>query len=79
MLKIGFKEDIEKIFEFITKKKSDKVQCLLFSATIPEWIWEISDKYQSSSKKFIDMMKDNKLRTSKTVEHHCMKANGSEK
>lgn len=51
------------------------MQCLLFSATIPEWIWDISDKYQSKTKKFIDMMKDNNVRTSKTVEHYCMKAN----
>jgi superfamily II DNA/RNA helicase len=38
MLKIGFKEDIEKIFQFITKAKTSKVQCLFFSATIPDWI-----------------------------------------
>lgn len=51
------------------------LQCLLFSATIPEWIWEISDRYQSKNKKFIDMIKDSNIKTSKTVEHYCMKAN----
>lgn len=35
MLKIGFKDDIETIFEAITKARTTKVQCLLFSATIP--------------------------------------------
>ena len=41
MLRQGFKEDIEKIFGFIRAKKV-KTQNLLFSATIPEWIWNIS-------------------------------------
>lgn len=41
MLRQGFKEDIEKIFTHVRAKKS-KTQNLLFSATIPDWIWDIS-------------------------------------
>ena len=41
MLRQGFKEDIEKIFTYVRAKKS-KTQNLLFSATIPDWIWDIS-------------------------------------
>jgi superfamily II DNA/RNA helicase len=38
MLKQGFQEDIEKIFEFIRKNGPAKTQNLLFSATIPSWV-----------------------------------------
>jgi hypothetical protein len=39
----------------------------MFSATIPDWIWKISDLYQSKTKKFVDLIKDDNVRTSKTV------------
>jgi len=39
----------------------------------------MSEKYQSKTKKFIDMMKDSNVRTSKTVEHYCLKASPMEK
>lgn len=35
MLKQGFKEDIEKIYKYITDNAPKKTQNLLFSATIP--------------------------------------------
>ncbi len=38
MLKQGFKQDIEKIYKYITDNASKKTQNLLFSATIPEWL-----------------------------------------
>lgn len=47
MLNIGFKEDIEQIFQYIYDATTEKVQCLMFSATIPDWVWDISEKYQS--------------------------------
>jgi superfamily II DNA/RNA helicase len=66
MLKIGFKEDIEMIFKYIYKSCNRKIQCLLFSATIPDWIWDISQKYQEKPQ-FVDMLKDGFTMTSKTV------------
>lgn len=45
MLKMGFQEDIEKIFEFVKKNAKAEPQTLLFSATIPEWVMDISRKY----------------------------------
>jgi ATP-dependent RNA helicase DeaD len=39
MLKLGFKEDIDRILSRIkTEAKMDKMQICLFSATIPTWV-----------------------------------------
>lgn len=72
MLNIGFKQDIERIFKFISASTDQPIQCLMFSATIPDWIWQMSSQYQSKSVKFIDMIQDSNIKTSKTVEHFCM-------
>ncbi len=74
MLKQGFHEDIERIFKFVEKHSPKKTQNLLFSATIPTWVMDLSKKYLSPNKKYIDLIKDSDIRTSKTVEHlglHC--------
>jgi superfamily II DNA/RNA helicase len=47
MLRQGFQEDIEKIFRFIKKQQNCKTQNLLFSATIPGWVVELSRTYLS--------------------------------
>jgi superfamily II DNA/RNA helicase len=47
MLKMGFQKDIETIFNFINKSTSSKTQNLLFSATFPDWVSQISKNYQS--------------------------------
>lgn len=39
---MGFKDDIEKIFLALRKQVKRKPQNLLFSATMPTWIWEIA-------------------------------------
>ena len=67
MLNQGFQRDVEKIFEFIEKECKEKTQNLLFSATMPEWVWEISKQYQSKDFKYIDLIKNSVIQTSKTV------------
>ena len=69
MLKQGFQEDIERIFDYIEKHTPRKTQNLLFSATIPSWVVDLSRKYLSSDRKYVDLIKDSDIRTSKTVEH----------
>ncbi|WP_425379493.1 DEAD/DEAH box helicase [Spiroplasma endosymbiont of Stenodema calcarata] len=44
MLKMGFKNELDKVFENAPKK----YQTLLFSATIPKQVLEIANKYQSN-------------------------------
>ena len=58
MLKQGFQEDIEKIFEYVQKNAPKKTQNLLFSATIPTWVIDISKRYLAKDRKFIDLIKD---------------------
>jgi ATP-dependent RNA helicase DDX21 len=62
MLKQGFQEDIEKVFEYIEKHAPRKTQNLLFSATIPSWVLDLSRKYLSSDRKFVDLIKDSEIK-----------------
>lgn len=41
MLSVGFEEDVERILQQLPKKR----QSMLFSATIPKWVKELSRKY----------------------------------
>ena len=38
MLKMGFQDDVERIFEYVKRGAPRKTQILFFSATIPEWV-----------------------------------------
>lgn len=73
MLRIGFQEDIEKIFKFIKKHTDKYTQNMLFSATIPEWVVDLSKKYLNPEKKFIDLIKDSDYKTPKTIQHLSIK------
>lgn len=79
MLNMGFKQDIEKIFLSLRKVVKTKPQNLLFSATMPDWIWSIAEKYQEKNFEYIDMIKDEIVKTSKTVEHYSFGTHFSEK
>lgn len=57
MLKQGFQEDIEEIFKHVRKSTSNKPQTLLFSATIPDWVRNLSRNYQNENTEYIDMIK----------------------
>ena len=70
---MGFKPDIEQVFKFISESKKVKTQNLLFSATIPEWIWSISERYQTKNRPFIDLIKNSCVQTSTTVDHYSLK------
>lgn len=70
MLDMGFDKDIEKIFEMVKRdSKEDRVQKLLFSATIPSWVHNVVGKYLNKDFKMVDLVKDSKVQTSLTVSH----------
>lgn len=69
MLNMGFQEDVEKVMNNVAKSNKNKVQFLLFSATVPPWVKDVAKKYLDSNYKFIDLVKDLKNKTSKTVQH----------
>lgn len=64
MLKLGFKEDIEKIMYNIKEKAPHNLQILLFSATIPSWVNNIASIIMSSHMITIDLAKSLRNKTS---------------
>jgi len=71
MLDMGFQEDIEKIYQTIHGEISkEKVQSLLFSATLPSWVHEVSRKYLRNDQLVkIDLIKEKGYNTPTTVKH----------
>ena len=70
MLKQGFQNDIEKIFEAMMKECDKKPQTLLFSATIPSWVKQISEKYQDPKCSTVDMVGNSQMSVPKTIKHY---------
>ncbi|KAH9281186.1 Nucleolar RNA helicase 2 [Echinococcus granulosus] len=68
MLDMGFSADVEKILSQVYESEK-KPQTLLFSATLPKWVSEISKKYVSSNCKQITLVSKEEARTADTVEH----------
>lgn len=69
MLNMGFQESVEMIFDKHKEHRKETTQYLLFSATIPDWIHNITRKYISENREFIDLVKNSEVKTAKTVEH----------
>ncbi|KAG1360656.1 DEAD-box ATP-dependent RNA helicase 7 [Cocos nucifera] len=67
MLNMGFVDDVE----LILRKVEDvsKVQTLLFSATLPEWVKKISARFLKPDKKTADLVGNEKLKASASVRH----------
>ncbi|CAK90580.1 unnamed protein product (macronuclear) [Paramecium tetraurelia] len=69
MLNFGFQENIEKIMSYFNDRK---IQMLLFSATIPDWVKELSQKYMEANTKHINLIKRHETQTSTTVKHYAL-------
>jgi ATP-dependent RNA helicase DDX21 len=80
MLDIGFAEDMEALLKTLiqnkaaahqamTKAVERDFQVLLFSATLPDWIWKVVGNYLRSDKIVIDLIGEQKLKASETVRH----------
>ena len=79
MLNIGFADDMEEILKILMDHKRSKLktgerdfQVLLFSATLPEWIWKIVGKYLRPDRVMVDLIGQQKLKASETVQHLTM-------
>lgn len=55
MLKLGFKEDVEKIMKNIKEKAPKDIQVLLFSATVPRWVKDVAEQYLAPNFRTIDL------------------------
>jgi len=72
MLKMGFQQDVEKIYHHVNKVAYKKPQSLLFSATVPLWVERIAAKFMNKQKRMVDLIKDAEIKTSKTLTHCSM-------
>ena len=71
MLDFGFQEDMDKLFQdyIYTHTKKETVQTILFSATVPEWVKQVSQKYLKPDFKFVDLIKDKEIKTPANLKH----------
>ncbi|XP_057481806.1 DEAD-box ATP-dependent RNA helicase 7-like isoform X3 [Actinidia eriantha] len=67
MLRMGFVEDVELILGKV--EDASKVQTLLFSATLPDWVKHIAARFQKSDKKTVDLVGNEKMKASTNVRH----------
>ncbi|KAM7272182.1 hypothetical protein ACFE04_026845 [Oxalis oulophora] len=70
MLKMGFVDDVELILGKV--EDANKVQTLLFSATLPDWVKHISSKFLKANKKTIDLVGNAKMKASTNVRHYVL-------
>ncbi|KAL8534304.1 hypothetical protein ACS0TY_010352 [Phlomoides rotata] len=67
MLRMGFVEDVELILGKV--EDANKVQTLLFSATLPPWVKQISAKFLKPEKITVDLVGNEKMKASINVRH----------
>ncbi|CAL9164253.1 unnamed protein product [Musa hybrid cultivar] len=67
MLNMGFVDDVELILGKV--EDVTKVQTLLFSATLPDWVKKISTRFLKQDKKTADLVGNEKLKASASVRH----------
>ncbi len=60
MLNMGFVDDVEKILSAVEKGAS--VQTLLFSATLPKWVKEITARFLKPGHKTVDLVGTEKMK-----------------
>ena len=61
MLNMGFVEDVEKI---LTAGGDIKTQTLLFSATLPVWVKDITRRFLEPTHKLVDLVGTDKMKVS---------------
>ncbi|EYU19497.1 hypothetical protein ABFS82_06G114100 [Erythranthe guttata] len=75
MLRMGFVEDVELILGKV--QDVTQVQTLLFSATLPSWVKQISTKFLKADKKTADLVGNEKMKASTNVRHIVLPCSAS--
>ncbi|XP_008652955.1 DEAD-box ATP-dependent RNA helicase 7 isoform X2 [Zea mays] len=73
MLNMGFVDDVELILGKV--EDATKVQTLLFSATLPEWVNKLSMRFLKVDRKTVDLVGNEKLKASASVKHLALPCN----
>uniref|UniRef100_A0A8C6VJT0 RNA helicase n=1 Tax=Naja naja TaxID=35670 RepID=A0A8C6VJT0_NAJNA len=80
MLDMGFAEQVEEILVNSYKKDSeDNPQTLLFSATCPQWVYNVAKKYMKSKYEQVDLIGKKTKKTAMTVEHLAIECHWSQR
>jgi ATP-dependent RNA helicase DDX21 len=69
MLDMGFAPDINEIMNKVKYDSEKKPQFVLFSATIPTWVKQVARTYLNKEHQFVDLVKNLKNKTAKSVVH----------
>lgn len=77
MLNMGFVDDVEKILNAGVDCAS--VQTLLFSATLPRWVQDITKRFLKPGFKTVDLVGDQKMKASTSVRHLLLPAHWSQR
>ncbi|RLN33479.1 DEAD-box ATP-dependent RNA helicase 7 [Panicum miliaceum] len=73
MLNMGFVDDVELILGKV--EDVTKVQTLLFSATLPDWVNKLSMRFLKGDRKTVDLVGNEKLKASASVKHLALPCN----
>ncbi|XP_054627282.1 nucleolar RNA helicase 2 [Dunckerocampus dactyliophorus] len=80
MLDMGFAEQVEEIIASSYKKDGDtNPQTLLFSATCPEWVYDVAKKYMRPECKHVDLIGKKTQKAAITVEHLAIECHWSQR
>jgi ATP-dependent RNA helicase DDX21 len=77
MLNMGFVEDVEKILT--AGVDAAKVQTLLFSATLPKWVKDITRRFLKSNHVTVDLVGTEKMKASTSVQHLMLPCHWSQR
>ncbi len=70
MLDIGFADAMEKILKAVQEQRQSAThQTLLFSATLPQWVNQVTKKYLRSDAITVDLVGSQKLKTNENIKH----------
>lgn len=77
MLDMGFADDVESIIADCYSKEQ-KPQTMLYSATMPSWVFQVAKKYLKDQYKHVNLIGQNEEKTSTTVEHLALTCHHAE-
>ena len=70
MLKLGFKEDVDRILRNVREVCDvGSLQLCLFSATIPSWVKSLARQFMKKNFRVVDLAQDLKNKTAAHVNH----------
>lgn len=74
MLDIGFADAMESILSQVKQARQDKIyQTMLFSATLPSWVHDVTHKYlRKQCMKTVDLIGNEKLKTNENIKHYAI-------